>query len=835
MSTCFAFSISTRKTFAEQTTNSFEQRIFTPPQKVEVFGFNGSSPKDVVYLSEDCYAVINNESQNKSLWIFKDGEWKQCSKDDHGHIRYLSSTKFIVSSRNTLFVFDVEDETYSPITFGNGQLGASFFDVSGNNLVIKTDSGQVYCYKINQEGQIVSDETKLNLSATNDSYVCVNESGEVYYVSGNGLLNRHQADSPICDVMGVKAMTSYLGDLFFIANSDVYKLSSIDGQVTKLNKPTSDFELGNILAPVNLSIKNGNLLISDSQIGAVQEFKVEGDSLVWTGFAIAKNKTAFNRITDSAFDIERYGNLTAIINDQKIMVVNERADFDPYNQDFFLNISKNELGGVMPNGFALGNATLGLFKNTQIENVPSVSFGIYTINAREGEPNLLEFTLPAPATFAHDVCYQSGYYYVLSTASQNKLVIQKINERDGQVTQLKTLDPMTNPVFTVNVYGEPFVFDQDSQITKLSSDLKGNVFALKNDGKLYRFDYDRSNKSISQEPSVLPFPNDATIKSFAMTFDKTDVYYICNGQEFIYKSSSFSNVAIDGIEKGVNFLLSDLSARPEELRFYDANLTIQNGFYGDSVNAYVVNTNEQNFTFSSLICPELSSNSVWKNRFYAVVCYLENPGIYVLAGQDGIILADLNEQDLKAPSFSQLESNSSVFVTTDVNAYYLPIITKNGTYVLNDFARLEKGTQVSVIKGFNFLERNYYVAKFSRNDTITYGYIPVEFTTEILSEDRVFTPFTIKTATKVSVYSEETLTNVIHTLEDGDQIRVFANQNGVAKICYFYQDAWHLGYVNSNSIVQQSKNTIRNVLIILALTACVCGTVTFFVLRKRER
>ena len=320
-----------------------------------------------------------------------------------------------------------------------------------------------------------------------------------------------------------------------------------------------------------------------------------------------------------------------------------------------------------------------------------------------------------------------------------------------------------------------------------------------------------------------------------MSFDKCDVYYICNEQEFIYKTNSLGNVAIDSIEKSADLILSGVSATPNDLFFFDAQLIKSNGFYKDNVNAYAISIKGQGFAFDNLVTPQQNDDGIWKNRYYTVVCYIQNPGIYVLAGQDQTILADIAPQDLKTPDYQQLEVNSSVFVTTDVHAYYLPIITKDGTYVLKDFARLEKGTEICVIKSFRFLDRRYYVAKFNLSEQITYGYIPVEFTTKILSEDRVFETFTMATATGVNVYSEQALTNVIFTLNDGDQIRVFSKENGIAKIGYFYQDRWHVGYVSADVIIAENNNTIRNVLVLLALTACVCGTVTFFVLRKRER
>lgn len=837
--TAVMFSYSVKGAFADENQENFGSSQFLPTKNLEVFEFSGS---EIVYINQDTYALVNQVNNTSSLWIYKNGEWNKyesslpaIQSSSYGQVRYLAQDKFVVSNDTNLYLYNLADDTLTPLTWNSATLSASFFDVSGNYLIRKSSGGSVFPYQINANGKVTLNYPQLEISAKEDSYVAVNEQGVVYYIGTDGYLHQSDVNEPICNVTGISTMVTRGDFLFFVAGSDIYKLNCLDYSLEKLNKPQSSFDLGNLVAPASVSFKEENLLICDPQTGAVQEFALDGNNLVWTGFAIAKNKTAFNRITDSATDIERYGDLTAVINDQKITVINETADFDAYNQDYFLNISKQELGGSMPDGFALGKTTLGLFKNVTNENLSSVSFILYNVNAHESEALINEFTLPSPANLAYDVCYQNGFYYVLSRPTGNELIIQKINETNGEVTQFKTLEPMTNPVFTVNVYGVPFVFDESSQIIKLSSDLKGNVFALKTDGKIYRFDYDRATATISQTPSELPSPNGQKIESFAMSFDKSEAYYICNEQEFIYKTNSLGNIAIDSIEKNSSLILSGTSATPNDLLFFDSLLIESHSYYNDNVNSYAVSVDGQGFAFDSLVTPLQKEDGTWENRYYTVVCYIENPGIYVLSGQNQIILADVAPQDLKSPDYQQLETNSFVFVTTDVHAYYLPIITKDGTYILKDFARLEKGTEVSVIKSFSFIDRHYYVAKFNLSEQIIYGYIPVEFTTEILSEDRVFESFTIATATGVNVYSEQALTNVIFTLNDGDQIRVFAKENGVAKIGYFYQDSWRVGYVSAQVIVEQSNNTIRNVLVLLALTACVCGTVTFFVLRKRER
>ena len=163
----------------------------------------------------------------------------------------------------------------------------------------------------------------------------------------------------ICDVEGISTMVSHDGYIYFIANKHVYRLNTADWNLSTLSSQTdSSFDLGYLRSPSNLSFKGENLLISDPETGAVQEFRVENNKLVWTGFAIAKNKTAFNRITDKAFDIERYGDLLAVLSEQKITVISQEESFDTYSEEFFINLFPQDLPAELSVNGSLKNISL---------------------------------------------------------------------------------------------------------------------------------------------------------------------------------------------------------------------------------------------------------------------------------------------------------------------------------------------------------------------------------------------------------------------------------------------------------------------------------------------
>ena len=95
--------------------------------------------------------------------------------------------------------------------------------------------------------------------------------------------------------------------------------------------------------------------------------------------------------------------------------------------------------------------------------------------------------LSNPEVTLRDVCYQSGYYYILATSSSS-IITYKIDPIT--CTEVNNVVDnsgwQTTPQFTVDVFGNAKIF-ADNSIIKVASDLVGNVYAIKTDG-FYKFD-----------------------------------------------------------------------------------------------------------------------------------------------------------------------------------------------------------------------------------------------------------------------------------------------------------------------------------------------------------
>ena len=86
---------------------------------------------------------------------------------------------------------------------------------------------------------------------------------------------------------------------------------------------------------------------------------------------------------------------------------------------------------------------------------------------------------------------------------------------------------------------------------------------------------------------------------------------------------------------------------------------------------------------------------------------------------------------------------------------------------------------------------------------------------------------------KTTIYADQELTSEL-TSFDGGNVRLITKNGGVALISVNTADGWVTGYIHSQAILNEPNVAVRNILIILAVTASVCGTSTYFILRKKD-
>ena len=834
---CFAFAFSTPLQVKAES-KAITSSNFLPQSDLESIEL--SSPIDV-YSDEKVTAITQS---NQKLLINVDGKWQDTDISFAAikQINKLDDNTLIVSDNGSIYKIDIS-KPLNGYDITNARLtGGNYFDINENylitafsttGLIYKRVNGQLVRYSTDSKDFIVEDSSPIAINGDNVFYF-VNAGNVVKFEITTGKEDKEflKGISP-SQIIANKEFVYYINK----ADSSIYKVSAKGGEPIKLSVGTMDigFDLGTIKNPTDISFRGENLLITDSN--SIQEFKVDEDKLLFTGFAIAKNKTAYNRVLESASNIEKVNDTVAVLDDYKLTVYLENNKENKYARENYKNYLTSDLAidEITPSNFTLGdgNALISYDDNDLNKFLALLDFS--SVKDQDGKyfSTSDKITIETDNT-VKDLCYQSGSYYLLCENKQAQQYVYKSNLVDDKLSFAKlTPNRLTSNfnALTVDVYGNIYLANNNSVyklensngykqlksvvslngIDKLQTDLLGNLFVLAN-GKVYCFN-NGAEYSIDN------------IKSFALDFVDDNVYFIKNDNEVIYSTTAMDNVSICDLNVPSDYTLTNPSGTynaSESLEFF----TVQN-----DANAYVVNTKDGKFVFE-----KLTSYS----GEYVKICAVEYMGsqrFLVLANQEDIVLVEVKHaKTLQKQKVT--DTIKKAFVATDVHAYYLPIINANGDYVLTNVnkIRLNKTTEFNIKHKIEFLESEYYYAEFSFNGKTHSAYIPCSYTVEVLNENFAWDTYKIETVKQTSVYDNSDMQTVVANLENNTQVRLIEKGDTICKIAYKLTDGtYQIGYINTDKIIDNPSIAIRNILIIIAVTACVCGTLTYFLLRKKRQ
>ena len=751
----------------------------------------------------------NNEFSSKEYQYGAIAEVKKFGND----ILYLNQKK--INKLNTSTLDGVEIQVFDGEQYSTAS-GASF-DCNDKYLATISDTG-LFVYEYIDNTFILQKQLPITYEK-----IAVNNNG-FFYISENCIVKRdfsniNEYPTKIVDIdtQSITEKDTIVANdtsLYYTLNGKLFyvDLTAENFSAIELKSPKSDFELGKFSSISGISLKGETILITESSSNSIQEFVVKDNHLEYTGFAIAKNKTAYNRVDNSVFEIEKQGNKIAVLDENKLSIIFNNQTFDGKNKDNFINYFYNDL--EKPITFALG---IDKFLTIYVDGG-----GVYSAKIFDIENIEKETSIDVSNTIV-DVCYQSGYFYILSRDGKDT-TITKISEKEPESTETYALlENFSGDLFAIDVFGNYYVYSQDkiycnnvdtpittfTGITKLDSDLIGKIYAL-SDQKIYYL-----NDSNFIDCKVV----DQNVKSFALSFDTKDTYYIVENEEYVKKTNQLNNLSVDSIVVPQEFKLTDNSSDNSKFKVYTIKENLKN------CNIYHVNYEGENFVFNRLDTKQVE---------YAFICEISisnsNVKFYALAGQTGIVLINSNEVDEKNINYTT-DLIEQIYITTPVNSYYLPIIKSE--FILSiENARLSRGQSVTPISLFNFLGVDFYYALV--NDQ-TFAYIPKNFTTEILSENVNFDSYRLEKVFSTNVYLDNSLNEekVIATLTDGQQIKLLSIENGVAHILFNVENGVIEGYISASSIKNEPNTAVRNILIALAVIACACGSISYFLLRKK--
>ncbi|MBQ8427528.1 MAG: hypothetical protein IJX16_07220 [Clostridia bacterium] len=810
-----------------------ETELFLPKAELEYYPLN--NPTDT-YSDENLTAIV----QNNELVLCVDGKYQTPLNffENLKQVKRLNQTTLLVSDNGSIYSIEIANPvTKTLLSCENSSVGGNYFDVN-SNYVITAFAGKAFIYNSSIDRKV--DEFS-GIDA--DKPITLNENNEIFYIDTSGQLCKRAIDN-ISTVFELATIQPYkmIADNSYVyyvlsSNSNVFRRSISSGDVTTLSVNDTDYDLGKPISPSALAFKNGNLLITDAT-NSIQEFMIDGDNLVFTGFAIAEEKTAFNRIDKKATEIEKYGNSLAVLDGDSLLVVDTQKPFDSYDTKNFKDYSFSDLGfGELDNkSFALGcnTALLSYKHNSSLSELKLLNLADGTLS----EQAVKVFD----GNIIRDICYQSGKYYVLADDGSNNCKVfvsdenelnfgEQVIQTDYAVTEIAVdvfgnvylLDEINSKIckYTAGNFGTYDTISYTGTIKKLSTDLGGALFTLI-ENKVFYLDKEDLWQEIALSPTSIE--QNAVVKSFAMDFISQEIYFIYEDEEFIYKTEDVCNLAISSLDVPDSYVTTNTNADFNSFKVYKPT---------DTANVYSINKSDGKFEYKSLVTERAEYALI--TEIVKVDSFGRELKMLALAGQDDVVLINANECQLV--TVDTISAPQKAFITTAVHMYYLPISTADDGYALSDTTkiRLNKNTEIAPQKEFTFLGNTYYFASVSIEGVEYLGYIPKNFTVEVLSENFEWDSYTRQTVNKTDVYSDGDLEHVIGVIESGTEIRVFESDGSICKIAFLINETdWAFGYISASVIQDPANVAIRNILIILAVTACVCGTTSYFLLRRKK-
>ena len=702
--------------------------------------------------------------------------------------------------------------------------GGNFFSVNQTHLLsVFKEGGDVY-----KKGNYKTDKISLTGKVDGEKPVALTSSGTAFYFYDNKIVKNNVndfGDGEVFSNLNPSSMVANDQYLFLISDYSIYKIDVQTKEQIELSFKVEDaFDLGKCNKPKSLSFKGENLLITDSE-GSVQEFTVDDDKLIFTGFAIAKGKTAFNRVSSTASDVERYGDITAVLDDVKLTIIKGGEHFNPYSRSSFLNL---DLPYFEENGFEELPIKLTLGDQLVLIGFSDNTASLFNIKSQEFS------TISGLSGVIKDLCYQSGTFYLLATDSTSLgasvYSVYELKEGQTEFTKLFSTNGYAERI-TVDVFKNVFVstgsnvikhLKKDNYVSKahstingvkkLCSDLGGNLFALTTDGNIqyYQDGWKKSTTDITN----------GDLSNFSLAFDRKEVTLLKSGQEIIYLDSTLPNSSITDIKIPSNYVETNSEANTQ-LKFYTVS---------SDANVYEVYKGNGIFDYKGLANRE-------EEYLYLATVSADGftPKMLVLLGKDRPFLVNDLECSLVSKSYESVSGQR--FITTGVNAYHLPVISRNDDYVLKDgeTVRLNKGDVVDIVKRFTFLERDYYLANVTVKGKTYQAYLPENFTAEILSEAYTSYQFTLETLNKTTMYKNSNLTEKIADINGDTTVRVFEKTDGKLKIALLIDDVWVVGYVDSASVINYNSRNIKNAVVISVLCAVICASGIFILIKKKKR
>lgn len=782
---------------------SVETEIMLPSSYVEYFDLN--CPVDIAF-GNGRFAILENDERapvNNRL-ILNDGEKYvvyDLSAYDATEIRFYGD-HILFLSNSRIYAFDCETQTASD----TGMVAATSFSINGNTVLTNTSSGlDVYAASLVGGAPVFTLSYSVSLQYSPETVVLTEENTAYYFfnkaIYGYDLTSKQS-------VYG----TAFAGDARYSVYSGGYVYFSVSGGIYR-------FDAGFNLSQVNqtpasnvqgLAIKDGKLYACYKDQKAVNEVAIGSlNSFVdnFTLFAITYDGNRVNRINKTVTRADYADGKFFALDGSKL----KRADFQAEKYAEF------ELAGLIDNASVVSDFATDGKTALFCETLPGGDTKLHLVKLVEnGVTEIADFTEFTSVTAIE--FYENDYYFVnnkTNVSRQYAEVIRLYQNGDNYESETVFSPEGTGWALEIDIFGEIYVsaflegeyFIASSERDRLTDtlqeaksifvDFDGNVYYIMDDGVIYRFDGENTD---SYSPVLWAnAPQDATLNSISPTGDGS-FYLLYNG--FVLKTASDMGVSTpNNVSVPENFEIEykddiEIVSLKENGKLFSVSLLDLDGEYFEYL-GYKTYSPDKNL----VVVGEFSKYSV-------------------LADDKGTYLA--RTSDISSRAFADVTlKDGQMYITNDLSGYDLPVISEP----FNAFS-LHTNDLVDVKSEFLFNGVSFSLILSDGKK----GYIPTAFLKPAVADAASYTVYTKSMVGQrgANVYSDDTLTSFVGTLDYGESVYVVNETDGVAKIVF----EGGYAYVSSKDLNTKSYYAIRNLLVILVLFVAILSS-TYFILRTR--
>ncbi len=529
--------------------------LYLPQTSMEYYSL--TSPIDG-YLWDNNAAIIQGDN---TLHVYYNGNYSKVSLNTLQQVKKFNEDYLIVSDSGILYKVDYKNLDTPPVPLNDDTdtpVGANYFDINQNYLI--TSYGTSFSiYQLN-DGAVIKNVTEADKRDTSTP-VCISDTNEIFYIHDGkickyGIYGGTENEVATASPSAMAVVDNYL---YYSVSSGIYRVSTNGGEPVKLTVSQTNYDLGNLVSPHGICVKNGKLIITDMGLNAVQEFAIDesdelNPKLAFTGFAIAKGKTAFNRMANSVSLIEKYDDKVLAVDQNKVTVI-------------FDGVKKNYLNKTIIDLGLLNNPTVSaLGKDTALF---SDGTSVSVLNLEKSDENKTASSdITANGVSADNVVtsayYQSGYYIFTAFDSVNELVtVYRLKENELVAENLFSVTATTQSLVAMDYFGNIFLtvdgevllfhngengYDANSYITVTTYGNTATQMELDARGGIYFFDQGAVTYFDGTATSTFVLKSDvctSPAKAIAMDTISKNAYAIFEGEEIISFTDGLNNACLD--------------------------------------------------------------------------------------------------------------------------------------------------------------------------------------------------------------------------------------------------------------------------------------------------